>query len=243
MICLKCENEEFVLKPDAVVEQEFRGETFNVVSPVMECTQCGWQSLAEGQMDELGRRTSDAYREKHNLLTSQQIKGFRTALNMSQQEFAAFLRVGVASVKRWENWQVQDPSSDELIRKELVATEVQGPIFPSVKTTCPVWPEPIQIRTPYINPGTAIQALQWQTSKGICIAGVIGAAVPHITMPDWPTQKEEPTSEDSIYGPDEQCTFGGPSPPEERDESRFSFPMPSSTTKVSEKKTIINRCN
>jgi len=116
MICLKCENEDFVLKPDAVVEQEFRGEIFHVVSPVMECKHCGWQALAEGQMDELGRRTSDAFRKKHNLLTSEEIKERRMSLNMSQREFAEFLRVGEASVKRWENWKVQDASSDELIR-------------------------------------------------------------------------------------------------------------------------------
>jgi hypothetical protein len=41
MICLQCENEDFVLKPDAVVAQEFRGERFNVVSPVMACKHCG----------------------------------------------------------------------------------------------------------------------------------------------------------------------------------------------------------
>jgi putative zinc finger/helix-turn-helix YgiT family protein len=123
MICLKCDHEEFVLKPDAVLEQEFRGETFNVVSPVLECAHCGWLTLADDQLDELGRRTSDAYRERHNLLTSREIKALRMSLNMSQRQFADFLRVGEASVKRWENWKVQDASSDELIRlKCMMAT-------------------------------------------------------------------------------------------------------------------------
>ncbi|MGA2556578.1 MAG: type II TA system antitoxin MqsA family protein [Verrucomicrobiota bacterium] len=122
MICLKCESEDFVLKPDAVVEQEFRGETFKVTSPVMECKQCGWRALAEEQMDELGRRTADAYREKHNLLTSEEIKALRLSLKMSQRQFAGFLRVGEASVKRWEHWKVQDPSSDELIRLKCMAS-------------------------------------------------------------------------------------------------------------------------
>ena len=66
MICLKCENEDFVLRPDAVVEQEFRGNTVIVMSPVMECKHCGWQALAEGHLDELRRRTFDAFREKHS---------------------------------------------------------------------------------------------------------------------------------------------------------------------------------
>lgn len=120
MICLKCDTEAFVLHPEAEVEQEYRGETFHVTTPVVVCSKCGWQTLAEGQMDELGRRTADAYRKKHGLLTSSQIKALRLALGMSQRAFAEFLRVGEASVKRWENWQVQDASSDELIRVKCV---------------------------------------------------------------------------------------------------------------------------
>ena len=120
MICLKCDNEEFLLKSDAVVVQEFKGETLAVTTPVMVCKSCGWQALEAGQMDELGRRTADAYRKKHGLLTSSQIKALRYALKKSQREFAEFLRVGEASVKRWENWSIQDASSDELMRVKCV---------------------------------------------------------------------------------------------------------------------------
>jgi hypothetical protein len=35
---------------------------------------------------------------------------------MSQEEFAAYLSVGVASVKRWELGKVQEKSTDDLIR-------------------------------------------------------------------------------------------------------------------------------
>jgi hypothetical protein len=35
---------------------------------------------------------------------------------MSQQSFARFLKVGVASVKRWEAGLVQDEAMDELIK-------------------------------------------------------------------------------------------------------------------------------
>jgi DNA-binding transcriptional regulator YiaG len=77
-------------------------------------------------MDELGRRTSDAFRKKHHLLTSEEIKELRMSLNMSQRQFAAFLRVGVASVKRWENWKVQDASSDELIRLKCMMAKAEA---------------------------------------------------------------------------------------------------------------------
>ena len=116
MLCLKCNSEEFVLRNDLKIEQVFRGETFEVESPLMVCKLCGWQAFGPGQADELRKRTADAYRMKHGLLTSNQIKAIRQALKMNQLEFAKFLRVGEASVKRWETWQIQDPSSDELIR-------------------------------------------------------------------------------------------------------------------------------
>ena len=73
-------------------------------------------TIALDQGDELRRRTADAYRRNHRLLTTEQIKAIRRVMGMSQRQFAEFLRVGEASVKRWETWQVQDASSDELIR-------------------------------------------------------------------------------------------------------------------------------
>jgi putative zinc finger/helix-turn-helix YgiT family protein len=115
MICFKCNGEEFATQA-AVISQNFRGELLDVNTPVCVCQACGWQTLGRGQSDELRKRTADAYRQKHGLLTSAEIVDRRTRLGMSQREFAAFLRVGEASVKRWEAWQVQDASSDELIR-------------------------------------------------------------------------------------------------------------------------------
>jgi len=116
MICLKCDSEDFVLDSDAIVEQDFRGEKIQVRAQVMVCQHCGWQALAEGQMDELGRKVADAYRGKHGLLTSREIKGYREQFRLSQREFAQKMGVGEASVKRWETWLVQDRSSDSLIR-------------------------------------------------------------------------------------------------------------------------------
>jgi putative zinc finger/helix-turn-helix YgiT family protein len=116
MICIKCDNEVFADKPNAIIEQEFRSERLQVKMTASACTKCDWQTLGPGQMDELRKRTADVYRQKHGLLTSEEIVARRTRLGMNQRDFAAFLRVGEASVKRWETWQVQDASSDELIR-------------------------------------------------------------------------------------------------------------------------------
>jgi len=115
MICFKCNGEEFAVQT-ALIRQEFRGEQLDVNTPVCVCQACGWQTLGPSQTDELRKRTADAFRQQHGLLTSAEIVSRRKSLAMSQREFADFLRVGEASVKRWETWQVQDASSDELIR-------------------------------------------------------------------------------------------------------------------------------
>ncbi|SRR6266542_3963917 len=124
MICVQCENEEFVLKPEAELEQVFRDETLKVIAPVMVCKKCGWITLGPGQLDELRKRTADVYRKRHGLLTSAEIKDCRESLGMKQRDFAEFLNVGEASVKRWETWQVQERSSDELIRLKSQLAQV-----------------------------------------------------------------------------------------------------------------------
>ena len=98
------------------VEQTFRGEDFEVKTRVMECRKCAFRLVAPGQTDELVRAVADSYRQNHDLLTSDEIRKRRAALNLSQASFAKKLNVGVASVKRWEKGFVQDRSNDRLIR-------------------------------------------------------------------------------------------------------------------------------
>ena len=67
-------------------------------------------------MAEYMRLAADVYRRKHSLLTSEDIRERRERVNMAQEEFARYLGVGSASVKRWEVGQVQDRAMDNLIR-------------------------------------------------------------------------------------------------------------------------------
>jgi putative zinc finger/helix-turn-helix YgiT family protein len=116
MICLSCDNEEFRLHQNAVIEQEFKDDVFQVETPAFACTKCGRLTLDIDTADELRRRTADAYRSKHGLFTSNALRALREVMGMNQIAFAKFLGVGEASVKRWETWLVQDKSSNELIR-------------------------------------------------------------------------------------------------------------------------------
>jgi putative zinc finger/helix-turn-helix YgiT family protein len=93
-----------------------RGEKLTVRSEAMICNRCGAHVLNDRQSAAYTVAISDAYRLKHGLLTSEDLKGVRSRLELSQAAFARFLKVGVASVKRWEAGLIQDEAHDQLIR-------------------------------------------------------------------------------------------------------------------------------
>jgi len=100
----------------AKVPGEYAGEKLIVDTEAMVCSQCGYTTLHASQIDAYTTKLADAHRAKQGLLTSEQIRAIRNRLGVSQEEFAKYLNVGVASVKRWELGKAQDKSSDELIR-------------------------------------------------------------------------------------------------------------------------------
>jgi len=100
----------------APVKGVYNGEEFTVESEAIVCKKCGFTTVDRPQLDTYYTRVADAYRGKHKLLTSRQIVSIRERLKMSQEEFAKFLCVGIASIKRWEHGKVQDVAKDRLIR-------------------------------------------------------------------------------------------------------------------------------
>jgi putative zinc finger/helix-turn-helix YgiT family protein len=99
-------------------EQDFRGETFRVTSPALQCRHCGFGMLGPGHLEALRIATHDAYRRKHGFLTSGEILSRRKAMGLSQKRFAEYLGVGSASIERWESGTlVQDKASDLLLRQ------------------------------------------------------------------------------------------------------------------------------
>lgn len=115
MKCLSCENEEFEEK-NLRLTPEVKGVEVEVVVPTFICKKCKTPLMDTDQMNALRRAAADKYRELNHLLTSQEIIHFRTTLGMSQVAFASYLKVGEASVKRWESYFVQDVAQDEHMR-------------------------------------------------------------------------------------------------------------------------------
>jgi putative zinc finger/helix-turn-helix YgiT family protein len=100
----------------AEVLVEVRGEQIPVRTMALVCSRCGAQAFNEEQSKAYTIASADEYRSKHGLLTSAELRDIRGRLSLSQQAFAAFLKVGIASVKRWEAGLIQDEAMDELIR-------------------------------------------------------------------------------------------------------------------------------
>lgn len=114
MNCLRCGSE--LEKEVTMMEGEYAGEPYRVPAEAIVCPKCGYTTLHASQIDAFSTAVADAYRKRHGLLTSSEIRKIRRDLGMSQEEFATYLSVGVASVKRWELRKVQEKSMDDLVR-------------------------------------------------------------------------------------------------------------------------------
>ncbi|MEI6242713.1 MAG: type II TA system antitoxin MqsA family protein [Chlamydiota bacterium] len=115
MKCLHCGGEKFEEK-NYRFTPEVKGEEVEVVVPAMVCTRCHNQLMNDEQMSQLRKASADTYRKTHGLLTSDEIVNYRSLFGMSQAAFANYLKVGEASIKRWETYFVQDVGQDEHIR-------------------------------------------------------------------------------------------------------------------------------
>jgi len=115
MKCLNCDGTKFETKKVSI-RSEYNGEAVDVIVPSFVCAKCKEQQMDSEQMDVLRAATTNAYRKKYKLLTSDEIVGLRNKLGMSQREFATYLGVGEASIKRWETYFSQETAMDEHIR-------------------------------------------------------------------------------------------------------------------------------
>lgn len=105
-----------VIKRNTRIQAVVKSERFQISMRGLVCPKCGFTAVDGKDMPEYMRLVADAYRSRHDLLTSEEIRARRKSLGMSQARFADHLGVGLASVKRWEMGKVQDRSSDRLIR-------------------------------------------------------------------------------------------------------------------------------
>lgn len=98
------------------VNKELRGVDLTFFARVDVCDKCGAWEIPLDEAGSFGAELDKAYRKKLCLLSAEEIRQARRRLNMNQREFARYIGVGAASIKRWELGALQDKSSDEVIR-------------------------------------------------------------------------------------------------------------------------------
>jgi putative zinc finger/helix-turn-helix protein, YgiT family len=129
-----------------------RGKEYLVPIEALVCENCGFVELEPKETAEIMRRAADCYRQDHGYLTSTELRARRQRLGMTQKDFADWLKVGVASVKRWEMGQIQDECMDELIRLKTdpeVAEETARKVRELTSAQAPklLWREPWRFQT------------------------------------------------------------------------------------------------
>ncbi len=115
MKCLNCDGTAFVQKKISI-KTKYIDEALEVVVPAYVCKHCAEPLMDSNQMNVLRQAAADKYRDNHGLLNSQKIVALRKNMDMSQRQFAQYLGVGDASIKRWETYFAQEVAMDEHIR-------------------------------------------------------------------------------------------------------------------------------
>jgi putative zinc finger/helix-turn-helix YgiT family protein len=81
------------------------------------CPSCGETVLGLDQARRLHEAAHALYRQKHGLLSADEIRALREQLGVTQNALAALLRLGSNTLSRWESGRnVQTASMDVLLR-------------------------------------------------------------------------------------------------------------------------------
>jgi putative zinc finger/helix-turn-helix YgiT family protein len=117
MKCPACGNAmELAQKEEKI---KFRDEDIGYAFEGFVCPKCGLETGTLEQTAAIQKKIADAYRSKTGLLTGAELVAGRKKLGLSQQALADRMKIGIASLKRWEGSIIQSRSMDQLLREAL----------------------------------------------------------------------------------------------------------------------------
>ena len=117
MKCPACENALKRVQKEG--KTRFRDEDIVYAFEGFVCPKCGLETGTLEQTAAIQKRISDAYRSKAGLLAGAEVVAGRKKLGLSQQALADRMKIGIASLKRWEGSIIQSRSMDQLLRDAL----------------------------------------------------------------------------------------------------------------------------
>lgn len=92
------------------------GEPIEIEANVLVCEKCGNELFDEKLDEESLQKAYSAYREKHKLLSPEEIKAIREQYGLSQRSFAKLLNWGDKTIFRYENGSLQDKVHDSFLK-------------------------------------------------------------------------------------------------------------------------------
>lgn len=115
MKCIKCGHVMGAAAP-RTLNAEVRGERFAVQVVAAQCEHCGRVLLNAKARRMFHRAGSDAYRRQHGLLTMTELDHLRRNLGMTWRQFAGYVGIGIATLKRWIGGEIQSDAYNSLVR-------------------------------------------------------------------------------------------------------------------------------
>jgi putative zinc finger/helix-turn-helix YgiT family protein len=113
--CPQCESA-YLKDRIAAITGSRKEESFTVDMDALVCPKCDFKTVPKDRAAQFALRVANAYRQKHGLLTSLDLKDLRCRFKMTQKQFYDFIGVGEASGKRWELGEIQSRAMDRLVR-------------------------------------------------------------------------------------------------------------------------------
>lgn len=116
-LCLNCMEEHNVDTVEVRERETYKGTVVDYTAIYEYCSNSGEYLETEDMIRANSLALRDSYRTSAELLTSREIKSIRGRYGISQKDFSEVLGWGMATITRYENYQVQDRAHDDILRK------------------------------------------------------------------------------------------------------------------------------
>ena len=115
--CDSCDGTGTVIEKNVQSRILIRDEKVSCLVPKAVCSSCDAAFTTVSQANRGIEIAVAEYQRTHNLLTSREIKDLRQQQSLTQQDLATEAKVGIASIKRWEQGRrVQTEANDHALR-------------------------------------------------------------------------------------------------------------------------------
>jgi putative zinc finger/helix-turn-helix YgiT family protein len=116
VLCPNCEEYTSVTLGVEREVYNVRGEPTEIEAEVVICQECGEKVFDEERDSRNLEKAYSLYREKHNLLSPDEIRSIREKYGLSQRALSRLLGWGEITIHRYENGAIQDNVHDKLLR-------------------------------------------------------------------------------------------------------------------------------